>query len=308
MKNRMAAIVFVAASMGTALSWAVPASAAPQAGDPAEAPSPNGLAVSPPTFDLVARPGEVVHRTVKLQNLSDMPRTVDVSARNFTAKGEEGQADLTSDPTTFAMANWVSVAPSQVQVAPKSEESFDFSVSLPANAEPGGHYGAVVFRSATAPPVAGAVNVAQEVASLILLRVPGEVREAAHVATFTATPQSISSGPVHFEARVANSGNVHVHPTGSVRITDLFGKTVATIPVPGANVLPSSVRRFDVTWKGGQLLGRYKATLTMSFGDSKQRVSRGATFIGFPVAGAVIAVVVLIGLVLLVLRRRRSAR
>src|SRR5205085_5416033 len=128
----------VTVAWGTPAEASVSASASAPASAVSEAASGNGLAVSPPTFEVVAAPGETVRRTVKLQNLSDSPRRVDVAGRNFTAKGEEGQADLTSEPTTFALADWLSVAPNHVELPPKSEQSFDFALTLPAGAEPGG--------------------------------------------------------------------------------------------------------------------------------------------------------------------------
>src|SRR5258708_5000978 len=130
-----------------------------------------GLQVHPSNFDLTIQPGVRTTQTVYLVNRTNQTVPIKVDVRNFTAQGEEGAPNITKEDTTFALAKWITVSPATATIAPNDSQKFTFTINSPLNAEPGGHYGAIVF--ATTPTNAlnktGAV-LSEEVTSLILAR------------------------------------------------------------------------------------------------------------------------------------------
>jgi len=205
-----------------------------------------------------------------------------VQKRNFTALGEEGAVDLTEDETSFSLASWITVSPSETEISGKGTAIFAFSTAVPLNAEPGGHFGSIIFRLKSQGPEQSGALVAQELGALILLRVAGKAKEGASLASFRSTKKIWEKGPVEFEIRVENEGNVHLKPTGVITITNLFGRKVASFPVDPRNVLPGAIRKSSATWDKKFLFGRYTASLALNYG-SQGRVLTGATaFIGFP--------------------------
>ena len=75
-------------------------------------------------------------------------------------------------------------------------------------------------------------------------------------------------------------------PSGSIRIKNLFGATVASIPfnVDSARVMPGSERVFNAAWSKDQTafaFGPYTATLQLEGRGFGQRVERTAYFTVF---------------------------
>ena len=269
-----------------------------------------GLAVSPPTIELAANPGDTLQNSIRVDNITEDAQTVYVDRKNFEASGEEGQAILTTDSTTYSLAAWINVPEAQAVIPAKSSKVFSFSINVPTNAEPGGHFGSVVFRT-KAQPINGqtGVSVGSEVGSLIFLRVAGETKELATIDTFKASKSFYEYAPVEFETRMVNSGSVHFKPEGTVTITNMFGQKVASIPFDAHNVLPGSTRKFTTEWKPRWLFGKYTVTVSVTYGEKKQILTATTTFVGLPYK---LVIAVLIGLIIVIgfmfKRRKRLAR
>lgn len=267
------------------------------------------ISVSPPSYELSANPGDEITNTIRVDNPLDQPLNISAGARNFTALGEEGQVNLTEDDGTYSLSRWITISPSAVVVGPRQSQEFNYTIKVPANAEPGGRFGSIVFKTA-AKPLEGqsGVSVGQEIGSLVFLKIAGNVEEKASIASFKALHGINEYKPVGFEMRVKNAGNVHLRPTGSVTITDFFGKKVATVPLDAKNVLPDTVRKMEAEWKeGGRLLfGKYTATVSVVYGSKNQVTTASTSFWGLPykLILVVLGVLVLVGMVLYKGRRR----
>ncbi len=267
-----------------------------------------GLSISPPTFEISANPGEIISNYIRLQNLNDVPMRISVDTRNFTAMGEEGQVRLTEEETPFNLASWIIVSPSEVEIPAKGNLSFNFQIDIPLNAEPGGHFGSIVFR-------VGGINglrqksgamVAQELGALVLLRIAGPTEQKASLASFKTSQKLFERSPVYFEFRVKNEGNLHIKPTGSVIISNVFGKEVGQTEVESRNVLPGAIRKMEANWQRKFLLGRYRAITSLTYGSEGKFLVASTTFWVFPykIGGVVLLVLIIIGFFLFKAGRR----
>lgn len=267
-----------------------------------------GLAVTPPTFELSANPGDVIKNSIRVDNLTDSKLSITVDRKNFAAIGEEGQVDLNSQDSSFSLASWIQLDTTSAELAPKGSKTFNFTIKVPNNAEPGGRFGSILFK---VPPTAtpGGVAVGQEIGSLLLLRVAGKVTEHAHIESFAATESFREYGPVSFETRIKNTGNVHVKPTGTITITDFFGNKVATIPIEAKNILPGAVRKTEELWSATSLFGKYTATLSVQYGSNQQLLTASTTFVVIPYKLVLVwLTAILVAGILIFIGRRRIAR
>jgi hypothetical protein len=242
-----------------------------------------GLSISPPTFEFSANPGDSISNSIRVENISDQQLPVSVDVRNFSALGEEGEVNLSKDDNSYSLSSWIKISPSTATIAPKESKTFDYTISVPTNAQPGGRFGSVVF-STSPKKVAGGtgVSIGQEVGSLIFLKIAGDVHESAQIVSFGAGGKVHEYGPVTFEARVKDAGNVQFKPRGTITITNIFGKTVETIPVDSRNVLPGAIRKMDAKWNHKWLFGPYTATTSMVYGSKGQIITASTSFWGFP--------------------------
>jgi hypothetical protein len=256
----------------------------------------NAMTVSPPTLDREVNPGDTFLETVQLYNENTTVETLYPLIENFTAGDDErGQPKILKDADpqneNTALKPWVTISSVGIVVKPGERRSIPFSINVPKNATPGGHYGAILFSSQPQDGASRGVTISSQIGVLMLVNVSGEVREVGHIATFgLAKPQAwYSSLPVDFMMRFENNGNTHLRPVGSLLIYDWMGKQVAAIPVNGEkySVLPMSARKFDFGWHkaglkdGGSAIanewnnfgfGTYTAKLVLNYGKTSHQV------------------------------------
>lgn len=298
-QNRLSLVLLTLMSFALAISSVASTSAQ-------EDPKKIEIGFSPIVIEFSGNPGDVVENNIRIDNSSDEAIVLETIPKNLTPKGEEGQVDLTEDDTSYSLAKWVTVSPAQTVIEAKSSFDFKATISLPENAEPGGHFGAVVFK--TIPPANGGnATVSQEVAPLILATVAGDVIQEANIASFKSTKSFWSNErPIQLETRVNNTGTVHFKPTGTITIKNMFGKEVTSINLEGKNVLPDSIRRLVNYWDPGFSIGRYSADLAMVYGDDNKILTATTTFIVFPYQTVVPATLAVIaGLYILIRFRKR---
>lgn len=284
--------------------------------------SAEALTIVPPSLEYAVKPGETINAKIKLFNEESNAITVFSSVANFTAKGERGEPDFQFEDTPTGAASWVEPPAGAITVKPNDRIELPVTITVPANAEPGGHYVSVFF--GTDPTLkaenGGQVTVRSLLGTLVILRVDGTIRESATVAGFTAgNGKTLTKLPATFTLRIKNTGNVHVRPQGEVVIKNLFGGEPARLSLNETNgaALPDSVRAYDVIWKkaaekqttgnffeelGHQwrnfALGPYTATASITYGSNKQNLVATTKINVIPwqlllVSGLIIVIVIL---------------
>lgn len=253
-------------------------------------PSANALTVSPVRFEVSADPGEEIIDSIILYNDTDVTQNLYTSYANFEARGESGTPAFLEEKTD--LATWIKTSPNVV-IQPGESKIVPFTIKIPSEAEPGGYFATIFF--GTVPPEGSGsqLSIGAKTGVLVLLRVNGEIDENGGILEFaTVNNQTFFTAlPVSFTYRFQNSGSDRVKPDGFVNIDNIFGGEAAKLmanPVDG-NVLPESVRRFEVVWNddGNSVeplsekasffekvgfewknfaFGKYTATLNLSFG------------------------------------------
>ena len=280
----------------------IPATIIPGAASAQSSDTANGLQISPALVQLNGEKGKTY--TVKLQvlNVTGSDLSFTSSVNDFAAKDETGTPSILLNETTPAptsIQSWVSAIPNFTL---KAHETKDLNaiISIPANAEPGGHYGVIRF-SGNAPSLSGTgVGLSASAGTLFLVRVAGNITEKLDLATFEASSNSkpsslFENGPITFITRFQNVGNVHVQPSGFITIHDMFGNQVDNLPVNSekGNILPSSTRRFESTLNKQWLFGRYTADVAVGYGTQGQAIAESISFWVIPYK------LILIGLLIL---------
>lgn len=264
---------------------------------------PPALVVHPSNLDLTLKPGSPITGVIYVMNTTHNAMTIKTSLRNFTAQGEEGGVDITTNNTPFSLASWITVSPDKIEIPAGKEVAFTYTISPPENAEPGGHFGSVVFATVPSTTSAGGAGsaVSEEIASLILAKIPGNTKESAHVESFSANKSFYEFGPVTFTMRVKNNSDVHIQPFGAIQITNMLGEKMDA-PILPTNVLPGAVRKITVVFPNTLLIGKYTATIVASYGSKNQPLIGGTTFYAFPIRFGAIALVIII--ILFLMRKR----
>jgi len=271
-----------------------------------------GMEISPLTVEEVRSPGESFQKTITLRNLTSVDVTASAAIHNFTSGDDTGtpQIDVkdAEADTSFSMRDWVQDIP-DVHIKHGEAVKIPVTITVPANAEAGGHYGAILFTLTADTDSSGNSQVAlgASIGTLFLIRVTGSVVEKLSIDGFyTLNPKGdrtpmLDGGPINFVVRVKNSGSVHEKPEGNIAVTDMFGRKVGTVVVndKSGNVLPGSIRRYDQQLTNKSLFGMYTANLTLVYANG-QKLTRTIHFVVIPWQLIVMIVLgLLIGLYLL---------
>ena len=208
------------------------------------------LTISPVRMDFSPNPGDLIESQLLLINEKKEVKTFYSSFENFRASGETGEPQFVEEK--IGLSNWIETA-SQITLNPGEQKKIPFFIQVPEDAEPGGHFAAIFW--GTNPPEGGetkGVSVGAKLGMLVLLRVGGEIKEEGLLLEFGAEDQKnfFNCLPVDFIYRFENKGNVQLRPKGDIKIKDIFGKTLVVLPANEAegNVLPQSIRKFEVEW------------------------------------------------------------
>lgn len=251
--------------------------------------SAQGIQISPALVELNAAKGKTYIVNLHVMNVTSGELTYSTSVEDFTADGETGAPKIVDNsnlPTTASIKTWVSVE-SGFTLGSHKERNIDAIVTVPSNAEAGGHYGVVRFSGGTPNVESTGVGLTASAGVLFLIKVEGNIVEKANLASFfTANNDGkqnsfFENGPINFVTRIKNDGNIHVKPSGNIEVRDMFGNVVTTIPVNNklSNVLPNSIRRFDeAKLNKAWMIGQYTANLTMGYGTKGQAITNTISF------------------------------
>jgi hypothetical protein len=266
------------------------------------------LEIAPPVMNLTANPGQTITTHISLRDVSSGNLIVNGQINDFVSGDENGTPKIILDENEtnpYSIKDWISPLP-ELTLKPKQIENLPVTITVPANASPGGYYGVVRF-TGTPPELKGTgVSLTGSLGALILLKVNGDVKESLAAQEFSVNKNGKSgtlfeSAPLNFVERIKDNGNIHEQPTGQVTITDMFGKKIAAVNVNLElhNVLPGSIRKFtqpfDSSVIGNRILfGRYHADMKVTYGANKQVLASSLEFWVIPytlIAAIILALV-----------------
>lgn len=250
------------------------------------------LTLTPPLIQVGIARGYEWKSSIRFVNGNPHPITIYARVVPFSPDGETGNAKFPAitNPQNIqgTLASWIEVPKGAIAVREDSTADIPVRIRIPDDAPPGGHYAAILVGTEPDRLEEGksGVAVGSMLASLVFVRVPGEVVEAGSIRDFYAVDTFLERPDARFVVRFENTGNVHVLPRGEISIRNMWGKERGKILVNDAdgfgNVLPGSTRKFEFEWTGEENafeFGRYTALATLSFGeDGSKTVYREAVF------------------------------
>ena len=276
---------------------------------PAMAQQGTGIAISPLTFEITANPGDTITNAVRIYNPNPDPLNVSLHVEDIAPSGETGQALIeAAESTGYSIAAWTLIDRAELTIPSGIAELTNFTVRIPANAEPGGHYGAITAEARGGAVAGSGAAIAQKVAALLLISVAGDVNEALSLVDFTGPSGVVTDASlITLLSRFENSGSVHLKPRGFVTVTDMFGRELAQVALDQRNVLPNTKRIIETDWQPeGFVFGRVNAQLTAIYGSANEPLAASVEFWVLPmnVFGPVLGGLAVLLVFVVVLRRR----
>ena len=310
---------FVLALALVANSFVSPASAQSSAA--------NTLKVSPVRSDIQIKAGTSGEVPITITNLTGSDVLVAAIENDFIQGDENGTPSIILDADEFAPTHSLKrfMSPlSNVTVPANKSIIVKVKITVPADAQAGGYFGALRF-APTTPDAGGQVNLSASVASLILLTVPGPVSEKLNLTDFNLV-QGTKPGTDFRTAndlkaafRFENKGNIQLGPFGKVSVTQgdkIIYDYDFNQNTPRDVILPDGARKWEIPLKDIGEFGYYTVHATFTYGSTNKTIEVERSFWVIPTAyivGAIVAAVLLIGLIVWLIfflkgRRHRVAR
>lgn len=300
----MQKIIFYILGLGLmvsmALVFAIPAKAAN-----------TGIQISPVTFNFDIKPGESQTGNILITNRNDETMDYTMELEIFDNSSETGVPSFTAvapQEGVSTFADWVTFPDGKSgSVAVGQSTTVNFTITLPANVEPGGHYGAI-FAKQTKPLISGQneVGVAARVGALVLVSVPGQTTQGSQIKDFYS-PRFVWRGPVDFSMRVENTGSVHFDSNAVIKIKNLWGAE-QKIDMGTHTILPKSIRLYEKIWETKYPFGYYKITPTATDGNGAVITGATVALIAIPLIIVIPAIVGLILIIWLIVYLKRHVR
>jgi hypothetical protein len=269
------------------------------------------LTVSPAKQEVRANPGQTLKGEIELFNEQNEVKTFYTSFENFESRGDSGAPYFVG--ANEGLATWMKSEES-VTVAPGDRVKVPYTITIPQSAKPGGYFAAQFFGTEKPKAGEGDLAIGGKIGVLFLLRVNGDVEEAAGVAGFTTAQNQyfFVSLPIRFEYLVNNTGGDRIVPKGTVFVQNTLRMKTELLSAneKEGSVLPNGSRTFPVWWgdpakdaecadkndfceEGGFFssvayewknfhVGWYTATLDVSWGEKGSSMKDTVHFFIFP--------------------------
>lgn len=268
----------------------------------------NGYKISPVRTDLTLEPGKSQTLQIYVQNVSSVVENLQVVINDFQASNDEsGNPALLlngKNAAVHGLRQFITVPTQTLSLQPNEQKVVSVVIAMPTTVTAGGYYGAVRIAPASVNATNN-VTLAASVASLILVKVPGDTKEQVSIASIgveSGTKQrSIFTSGKNLTAvvRFQNNGDVQEEPFGKIILKK--GSTTTSYEInntdPRGNVLPGSIRKFTVPLTKTSSFGKYTLQGNFGYGSNGQLLSASTTFYVIPVT-AIVALIVIVALLL----------
>jgi hypothetical protein len=210
------------------------------------------------SFDLAA--GATLKDAVTVKNQGKLPLTMNLyPADAFNAAGGGGFALRQAGEPNTGVGSWVKLAKSTVTIPAGKSVSIPFTMTVPRNASPGDHAGGIVAVNAQAEGVQESegvtVGIKRAVGTRIYTRILGPLNPSLSVTDVTVDTIEKAQIPFFTEGKatitytVVNTGNTRISADQALKITGLFGQTIAQPTLAKApEILPGETVTLVQQW------------------------------------------------------------
>lgn len=279
----------------------------------------SGLSITPLLSEKTIEPGGADKLDISIRNVTSNRITAQATIYDFESDNTTGNPKIIIDPNKSSpnsIRKFI-LGLEDIPLGVGEQKKTTLAIQIPEDTAPGAYYGVIRYKAVPVgqtAPQPGELSLSASVGTIVLITVPGEVREQVqltglHVYRGGYNGSFFIRKPERLGVEIRNLGNGFVKPFGTVEIKNMLGKVVHVYQLnnsnPRANILPSSTRIFEDFIKGINQPGRYTVTASVSYGTGGQVLTASKSFWYIPIWLAIILLAVLLILTLFAYRAYR---
>ncbi|MBN2169247.1 MAG: hypothetical protein JW738_08385 [Actinobacteria bacterium] len=286
---------------------------------PAAAQDAFNIKIFPAKTELLAVPGSSFEFYVNVHNLGAETEELKVYFMDYYIK--ENNEFVFDEPGhySYSCASWMSSAENEITVPPGVIYRSKFGMTVPPDAEPGGHF-AVIFFEQMPVPGSPPVKTRPRIGALVLATVPGEIVREGVIESVEVTSTWFWPSrkiPIFPQKKIVarivfyNKGNVHITVRGKLTFSPTFGWGSGTVFFEEITVLPDTRRYMEAVIPDPPWVGSYEARAQVEYGptltefDTSKMKKSTFNIYPFSLLVALLLLIVVIGVPWWLWRRNR---
>jgi len=210
------------------------------------------------------RPGEIT-----IVNDGETAYDFIVYARPYSITPQDesyGNPDFTTQNPVTDVYQWVQFDKARYHIEAGKTIKIGYTIRVPQNAKPGGHYGVLFAETQPTDSSAGnSVARKKRVGMVIYATVNGQYQMGGQ-ALGTTIPWLQFRAPLTASARIKNTGNSDFVVNSTYRVTDVFGGEKYRAEQEFV-VLPQTTRLLTLNWDKAPWFGLFRSEVKTSFLD-----------------------------------------
>jgi len=291
------------------------------------------LAIYPTIIRIDSLPDSTILQPITIENLADNDINLKIIFRPFSASSaDNGQLQYEPENTSsesflkkhvYLLAQNKKI--SEFTLGALKHKKLQLSVNIPSDQQSLDYYFSVLFIGQNGPNSSQSiVGQAGGIGMNVILSIGQKGITTGKIDDFS-TPSFLNYGPVQFSLLLENTSSHYIEPTGSIKISDMFGQNIGKVELLPQTILSNSSRYLVdnrqnslknntisgthgfAIWPQKYLFGFYTASLTISLSQGTPPLEKTVHFLAvpiFPLTLLLLGLIVLIGIYLRVRKRR----
>ncbi len=269
-------IIFITVTLSfVGFGFAATASAADEPNSDAR----ESLTLSPVNKKYNIDAGKTIEDSLTIINDGQTAYDFILYARPYTIKSaSDGKndeayiADFTKTAENTDVYQWVQFKQAKYHLEAGASTKVEYTMRVPSNARPGGHYGVIFAESQPSGEVSGnSVLRNKRVGSILYTTINGDNTLKGSVLE-TDIPFWQLEAPLVATTRIKNEGTTDFADTITYRVKDVFGNVKYEAKAEWA-LLPQTIRKVKLEWDKASWIGIYKVEIDHKYLDSSQSSS-----------------------------------
>lgn len=213
------------------------------------------MTISPTEKHYEVNPGETISDSFVILNSGQTVYDFITYSSPYSVSNGSYDAQYDVNAPRSDAYKWVQMNTTQWHAEVRQTTTIPFTLRVPANASPGGHYG-IIFAETKAQDDAAGIARKKRIGIVLYVKVKGDIVNEGRV-TNIATGWFYSHPPVTATVTIEDKGNTDFTAQSKMTVTDLFGGVKYT-GSKDYNVLPGTTRDVSLTYDDPPWFGLFK--------------------------------------------------
>jgi hypothetical protein len=237
------------------------------------------LSISPSIYELKIPRGKSYTDAIRVINVGKAQIYVTAYLSDFLLDSEGKIEFFDAGTLEYSSAGHMRLNPTSFSLEPQEEKWVRFTLTIPPGLE--GEYQAIIFFHTQGhripSPQGKQVVVAARIGVTVYAAVKPDINTSSEILNLFLR-KDLTGPTFHYALIYHNSGNIHVRPTGKLKILDQKKKTVVSTPLneKESSILRNSLRVFEGKFEGkpGFQGGLYTIQAAMDYGKAVLEVEK----------------------------------